>query len=144
MVLFNLTHSFTAGVWFFFILYVNNLLFFFPLTSKCWVIHGNVFFHNFFFLSCNLFQVWNISQQAKKLTSFSHSMTLEYLAKGPKTLKRNKETNNNKKNLIHDPVFPCHTQFAFSCLKHITEILMSWCFIFIRKISLFCSIFHYF
>lgn len=100
-----------------------------------------------FFQSGTFFQTWNSSQQAKKPTSFSHSMILEYLAKGPKTLKSNKQINKKSYSwslclLVMLNLFfhACSTQRKFWWLG----VLMAWCFIFIRKGSLFFIYFQWF
>lgn len=94
----------------------------------------------FFFWSGSFFQTWNISQQAEKPTSFSHSMILEYLAKGPKTLKRKKETNTKSYSwslcllvMLNLLFHACSPQRKFWWLG----VLMFGCFIFIRKGSIF-------
>lgn len=93
-----------------------------------------------FFQSGSFFQTWNISQQAEKPTSFSHSMILEYLAKGPKTLKRYKQTNKKSYSwslcllvMLNLLFHACSTQRKFWWLP----LLIVWCFIFIRKGNLF-------
>lgn len=100
-----------------------------------------------FFQSGSFFQTWNISQQAEKPTSFSHSMILEYLAKGPKILKRNKQTNKKSYSwslcllvMLNLLFHACSTQRKFWWLS----VLMAWWFIFIRKGSFFSIHFQWF
>lgn len=67
-----------------------------------------------FFLSGNLFDTCNISQQLEKLTSFSHSMTSEYLAEGLATLKGKKEAKR-----LHDPrVYLSRSICSFMLVAH--------------------------